>query len=159
MYRKAPWAWCEKCLSPDPEGRYARDPLSPPSGHNRSSEYPHDYWDSTHDAMASKWTVEGRTQGGVPVDASGVKIPRDQLTWVDAQGNPVPFDELTYDHNPPVVEHWNTTGYDQTAGDREAWYNNTDDMAAMTRSENSSKGAKLESRYSDKAPGPNYSCS
>jgi RHS repeat-associated protein len=143
----------------DPQGRYASDPLSPPTGHNRSTEYPHDYWDSTHDAMASKWTVEGMTQGGVPVDSSGVKIPRDQLTWVDAQGNPVPFDELTYDHNPPVVEHWNSTGYDQTAADREAWYNNTDDMEAMTRSENSSKGAKLQSRYSDRDPGPNYSCS
>ncbi|GAB2965147.1 DUF6531 domain-containing protein [Amycolatopsis acidiphila] len=142
-----------------PNGQYATDPLNPPTGHNRSTEYPHGYSDTAHDEMATKWTVEGRTQGGVPVDSSGVKIPRDQLTWVDAQGNVVPFDELSYDHNPPVVEHWVNEGYDQTRAQRESWYNNTDDMEAMTRSENSSKGAKLKARYSDKAPGPNYSCS
>jgi hypothetical protein len=31
-------------------------------------------------------------------------------------------------------------------------------MEAMTRSENSSRGAQLTERYSDTPPGPNYSC-
>jgi RHS repeat-associated protein len=146
-------------------GQYARDPDSPPSVHNRSTEYPHSYWDSTHEAMAQKWTDEGRAQGtGAPVDEHGVPIPRDQLTWRDTNGQKVPFykddyTNLTYDHNPSVVNHWNTEGYDQTAGQREAWYNQTDDMEAMTRAENASKGAKEKLQYSDQAPGPNYSCS
>jgi hypothetical protein len=108
--------------------------------------------------MATNWTLEGQAQGVRPVDASGVPIPRDQLTWVDANGNTIPFDQLTYDHNPAVVQHWNQEGYDQSASQREAWYNQTDDMEAMTRSENSRRGALLEERYSDTPPGPNYSC-
>lgn len=142
-----------------PDGRSAPDPNAPPpSTHNRSTEYPHTYWDSTHDAMATNWTLEGQAQGRRPVDASGVPIPREQLTWVDANGNTIPFDQLTYDHNPAVVQHWNQEGYDQTRAQREAWYNQTDDMEAMTRSENSRRGAQLTERYSDTPPGPNYSC-
>jgi hypothetical protein len=77
---------------------------------------------------------------------------------VDANGNSIPFSELTYDHNPAVVQHWVQEGYDQSRAQREAWYNQTDDMEAMTRSENSSRGAQLSERYSDQQPGPNYSC-
>jgi RHS repeat-associated protein len=140
------------------DGRYASDPANPPTGHNRSTEYPHEYWPSTHDEMARRFTVEGQTQGGVPIDQNGIKIPRDQLNWVDANGNPIPYKDLTYDHNPSVVQHWNETGNNQSAADREAWYNKTDDMEAMTRSENSRKGAQEELRYADRPPGPNYGC-
>ena len=145
-------------------GQFAKDPNAPADVHNRSTEYPHDYDPATHEAMVKKWTVEGVTQDtGTPVDEHGVAIPRDKLNWFDANGQPVPFykdgtTNLTYDHNPSVVEHWNTEGFDQTAAQREAWYNKTDDMEAMSRSENSSKGAKETYQYSDKAPGPNYSC-
>jgi RHS repeat-associated protein len=147
------------------QGQYAKDPNAPTDVHNRSSEYPHEYWDSTHEAMAKKWTVEGVAQDtGTPVDTHGVAIPRDKLTWFDANGQKIPFykddyTNLTYDHDPSVVQHWNDEGYDQTAAQREAWYNKTDDMQPMTRAENSSKGAKEKLQYSDKAPGPNYSCS
>ena len=140
-------------------GQYAPDPNRPPGTHNRDTEYPGGYRQSTHDEMATKWTLEGRAQGGVPVDARGVKIPPDQLTWVDARGRKIPYDQLTYDHNPPVVQHWIDEGHNQSRAERNDWYNNTDDMQAMSRSENSSKGAKLTEQYSDQAPGPNYSCS
>jgi hypothetical protein len=98
------------------------------------------------------------------VDEHGVAIPRDKLSWFDANGQSVPFYDdaghtnLTYDHNPSAVQHWNDEGFDQNATQREAWYNKTDDMEAMSRSENSSKGAKEPLKYSDKAPGTNYSC-
>ena len=145
-------------------GRFAPDPNAPADVHNRSSEYPHEYWPSTHEAMVHKWTTEGVAQDtGTPVDEHGVAIPRDKLSWFDANGQSIPFykdgvTNLTYDHNPSVVEQWNKEGFDQNDAQREAWYNKTDDMAAMSRSENSSKGAKEKYRYSDKAPGPNYPC-
>jgi hypothetical protein len=107
--------------------------------------------------MATKWTVEGQAQRRVPVDAHGVEIPRDQLNWLDAENRPIPFGELTYDHNPPVVRHWIDEGYDQSRAERADWYNNTDDMEAMTRSENSRRGAMLDEEYSERAPGPNHS--
>jgi RHS repeat-associated protein len=141
-----------------PDGRYERDPLSPPTGHNRDTEYPHDYWPSTHDYMVRNFTTQGQAAGAWPVDSHGVKIPRENLSWVDGSGNPIPFKDLTYDHNPAVVQHWIDEGYDQSQAQREAWYNKTDGMEAMTRSENSSKGARLGLKYSDKAPGPNYTC-
>lgn len=139
-------------------GQYAIDPNAPRTTHTRDTEYPHDYWKSTHDTMSERFTLEGQTQGRPPLDANGVPIPRDQLSWVDANGNRIPFDQLTYDHNPAAVQHWNAEGYDQTRAQREAWYNNTDGMEAMHRSENSRRGAMLTERYSDRAPGPNYSC-
>jgi RHS repeat-associated protein len=140
-------------------GQYQSDPNRVPTVHSRDTEYPKNYADATHEHMVKNWTVEGQAAGKWPVDTSGVKVPRENLTWFDAQGNIIPKGEVTYDHNPPVVQHWIDEGHNQTAGQREAWYNKTDGMEAMSRSENSSKGAKLKERYSDKALGPKYSCS
>lgn len=147
-------------------GQWARDPSLPPADHvhNRGTEYPSDYWESTHDAMAAKWTVEGRTQGGVPVDENGVKIPRDELTWMDRDGEVIPFYDaeghtnLTYEHVPPVVQHWLEEGYNMTDEERKQWYNKTDDMEAMSRSKNSSGGGKEEGRYAKQEPGPRHPC-
>lgn len=147
-------------------GRYARDPSLPPADHvhNRATEYPGEYRQSTHDAMATKWTDEGRAAGGVPVDSSGNRIPRDQLTWRDARNNVIPFYDsngnvnLTYEHVPPVARHWLEEGHDMSDAERADWYNNTDDMEAMGRSENSSGGGKMKERYAQQAPGPNHPC-
>jgi RHS repeat-associated protein len=147
-------------------GRWARDPALPPADHvhNRDSEYPKDYLEPTHDAMAAKWTDEGRAQGGVPVDDKGVKIPRDQLTWRDASNNEIPFYDangktnLTYEHVPPVVQHWIEEGHAMTDAERKKWYNNTDDMEAMGRSQNSSGGGKEEGRYASQAPAGKHPC-
>ncbi|MFB9925567.1 RHS repeat-associated core domain-containing protein [Amycolatopsis halotolerans] len=147
--------------------RWARDPALPPADHihNRGTEYPKGYLQSTHDTMATKWTEEGRALGGVPRDpTTGARIPHDQLNWVDREGNPIPYYDakgktnLTYEHVPPVVEHWRDEGHNMTDAERKAWYNKTDDMEAMSRSQNSSEGAKLDERYAKTAPGPRHPC-
>ncbi len=148
-----------------PNGKFVKNPNPPTTVHNRASEYPHTYLDSTHKTMIKNWTEEGVAQStGTPVDSKGVPIPRDQLSWFDKNGESIPFYDdnghtnLTYDHDPAVVEHWISTGHNQNAAQRAAWYNKTDGMSAMSRSDNSSDGAKKGKNYSDQAPGPNYSC-
>ncbi|MFF5257017.1 RHS repeat-associated core domain-containing protein [Streptomyces leeuwenhoekii] len=146
-----------------PGGRWMRDPNSPVIQHNRDTEYPSSYRQSTHDAMAAQWTVEGQQQGGVPVypaghPSAGQRIPRDQLNWFDSNGNPVPSDQLTYEHMHPVVDHWNQTGYNTDRATRNDYYNDTNNMVPMTRSENSSGGGRMTATYRQDT-GPNYSCS
>ena len=147
-------------------GRFARDPALPPADHvhNRSTEYPSGYRQGTHDHMATHWTDEGRAAGGVPRDASGVRIPHDQLTWRDANERVIPYYDsngrtnLTYEHVPPVAQHWLEEGYDMTDAERADWYNQTDEMEAMGRSENSSGGGRMSERYAQQAPGPRHPC-
>lgn len=138
-------------------GQFTRDPDAVPTIHNRDTEYPSGYRQSTHDYMATNYTDEGLAQGGVPVDANGVRIPRDQLTWRDANGTVIPSDQLTYEHLDPVVEHWNSTGYDTDRAARNDWYNHTDNLEPMSRSQNSSGGGQMTERYRQDT-GPNYSC-
>ncbi|MFD9463705.1 DUF6531 domain-containing protein [Streptomyces sp. NPDC060027] len=139
-------------------GRYAVDPNAPATSHNRSSEYPHSYWDSTHEDMVTRFTDEGRSAGGWPMDRNGNRIPRDQLTWRNNAGEIIPGDStiLTYDHNPRVVEHYNQTGYNTSYAERETWYNNTTDMEPMTRADNGRDGQRAPRYRQD--TGPNYSC-
>jgi RHS repeat-associated protein len=148
-------------------GQFTSNPGNPPTGHNRDTEYPHDYWDSTHEHMVKNFTVEAldpthaKDAAGWPVDASGNRIPRDNLTWMDGNGNVLNHGAeggITYDHEPPVVQHWIKEGHDQSYAAREAWYNKTDGMTPMTRKENGRKGAREEGRYATKSPGPNYGC-
>jgi len=120
--------------------------------------------------MAARWTDEGRAQGGPPVDADGNRIPRDELTWRDADGEEIPFyDEngktnLTYDHDTPVVEHWNgaddalsdaPAGKDMSRADRADAFNDPDNLTPMSRSDNSAKGGNGQT-YGQET-GPNYS--
>ncbi|MFJ4894870.1 DUF6531 domain-containing protein [Streptomyces sp. NPDC088788] len=139
-------------------GRYAVDPNAPATTHNRSSEYPHNYWDSTHEDMVTRFTDEGRAAGGWPVDRNGNRVPRDQLTWRNNAGEVIPGDStiLTYDHNPRVVEHYNETGYNSSYAERETWYNDTTDMEPMTRADNGRDGQRAPRYRQD--TGPNYSC-
>jgi RHS repeat-associated protein len=146
-----------------PNGQWMRDPNAPIIQHNRDTEYPSSYRQSTHDAMASQWTVEGQMQGGVPVyptghPSAGQRIPRDQLNWFDSNGNPVPSDQLTYEHVHPVVQHWNQTGYNTDRGTRNDYYNDTNNLEPMTRSQNSAGGGRMTATYRQDT-GPNYSCS
>jgi RHS repeat-associated protein len=154
-----PFACCDPLgLIRDARGRYARDPSAPPVLHNRDSEYPSGFRQSTHDEMVKNWTDEGIAQGTAnPLDAAGNPIPRDQLTWRDSAGQVVPYDQLTYEHLDPVVNHWNTTGYDTTRSVRNDWYNDPSNLEPMTRSQNSSGGARLGQTYRQDT-GPNYSC-
>jgi ElaB/YqjD/DUF883 family membrane-anchored ribosome-binding protein len=127
-------------------GQYARDPNAGPQAHNRDTEYPSGYRESTHRAMEDQWTDEG----------SGSGLSRDQLTWRDPSGNIVPSDQLTYEHRMPVVEHWNTGGNNMSRAERNDFYNDTGNLEPMTRSKNSSGGALLGMTYRQDA-GPNYS--
>ncbi|WP_165989747.1 RHS repeat-associated core domain-containing protein [Streptomyces sp. YIM 98790] len=140
-------------------GQYAHDPNAPPTTHNRDTEYPGGYRQSTHDEMAIRWTDEGRTTGAVPRDPrTGERIPRSDLTWRDRYGNIIPSDQLTYEHREPVVDHWNREGYNSDRATRNDWYNRVDNLEPMTRSQNSSGGAQMTARYRQDV-GPNYSCS
>ncbi|WP_406355798.1 DUF6531 domain-containing protein [Streptomyces sp. NBC_01635] len=141
------------------KGQYAKDPDAPETRHNRSSEYPHTYWDSTHEDMVTRFTDEGRNAGGWPIDPkTRQRIPRDQLTWRNSAGEIVDADSkvLTYDHNPRVVEHWNSVGYNTDYATREAWYNDTTDMEPMSRADNGRDGAKAPEYRQD--TGTNYKC-
>jgi hypothetical protein len=146
-----------------PDGRFIGDPFAPDTGHSRDTEYPSGYRQGTHDEMAAQWTDEGQANGGPPVDANGNRIPRDQLTWRDADGNPVPYYDqngktnLTYDHDPPVVDHWNNGGgNNMSRQDRADYYNDPDNLTPMSRSQNSSDGARIGQTYGQDT-GPNYS--
>ncbi|WP_344344175.1 RHS repeat-associated core domain-containing protein [Kitasatospora putterlickiae] len=146
-----------------PGGRWMRDPNTPVINHNRDTEYPGSYRQPTHDAMATQWTEEGVAQRGVPVypaghPSAGSRIPRDQLNWFDSNGNPIPSDQLTYEHLHPVVEHWNQTGYNSDRATRNDYYNDTNNMVPMTRSQNSSGGGRMTATYRQDT-GPNYNCS
>ncbi|MET8449862.1 RHS repeat-associated core domain-containing protein [Streptomyces sp. NPDC005209] len=171
-YVPNPYRWIDPLgLYRDPEnGQYARDPNASDADrtYNRKSEYPSGYRESTHDEMAKKWTLEGVTQDRTPLDKSGNKIPRDKLTWFDSKGDIIwdpknpgskPFHEtVTYEHKQPVVDHWNTTGYDSDRAARNDFYNDANKMEAMHKSENSRGGALMEARYRQDV-GDNYSCS
>lgn len=67
-------------------GRFSRDP---PTGQNRSTQYPKDYLDSTHKHMVRNFLVEAsnlaqvKDAAGWPVDCSGNRILRENLTWLD----------------------------------------------------------------------------
>ncbi|MFJ5534661.1 DUF6531 domain-containing protein [Streptomyces sp. NPDC093261] len=142
----------------DARGRYMHDPNAAPVTHNRDSEYPSGYRQSTHDAMVQNWTDEGLAQGTAhPVDAAGNPILREQLTWRDSTGQVVPYDQLTYEHLDPVVNHWNTTGYNTDRPTRNDFYNDPANLEPMTRSQNSSGGARLGQTYRQDV-GPNYRC-
>lgn len=53
----------------------------------------------------------------------------------------------TIDHKPKVVEHWNTTGRDQTQPERLDYFNDISKCEIVPRSENSSEGATVGGKY------------
>lgn len=66
--------------------------------------------------------------------------------------------EATYDHDPPVVQHWNTVGHNQTQAEREAWYQGGK-WELVPRSLNSSWGSEVEGQGKIKmnpTVGPNF---
>ncbi|GLU40013.1 GH-E family nuclease [Pseudomonas sp. NBRC 100443] len=50
---------------------------------------------------------------------------------------------ITIEHNKPVVEHWNETGYNAPRAERLDFYNETSNMSIRLRSANSSDGARI----------------
>lgn len=151
-----------------PNGQFVRDPDAPPDALGRDNQYPSGFRQGTHEAMIRQYTDEGIAQGtGTPVDANGVPIPRDQLTWRDADGNQIPYyttspngtqvTNVTYDHQPRTVEHWNEGGgNNMSRADRADWYNDPNNLTPMSRSDNSSDGAKAGQTYTQET-GDDYS--
>jgi hypothetical protein len=138
-------------------GRWGRDPDTPAQSHNRDTEYPGSYRQSTHDAMAATWTDEGIAQGGTPMRSTGrldpqgrqimERIPRSEPTWRNSAGEIIPSGRLTYEHLTPVVDHWNERGCRSGRAVRNDFYDDPDTMEPMTRSENSRGDALMDATY------------
>jgi hypothetical protein len=142
-----------------PDGGYAKDPTAPPNAHNRDTEYPGSFRESTHDEMARRHTVEGGLAGEWPRLPGGKRMPKEDMTWIDDNGEVIdvpPGDEITYDHNKPVVQDWNENGRFNDRQYRNDWYNNVDNLRPQLRSENSHGGATLGMRYKQET-GEGYS--
>lgn len=50
---------------------------------------------------------------------------------------------ITIEHNKPVVDHWNETGYKSSRAERNDFYNDTGNMSIRLREANSSDGGKM----------------
>ncbi|BDI29293.1 type IV secretion protein Rhs [Capsulimonas corticalis] len=111
--------------------------FDPPARRNRASEYPHGNSDEIREEVIARHT-----------DAQGRVI--DPVTQEE-----IPKDQITIDHKEPVVKHWNRIGYNQTAAQRRAWYNDTNNLTVKPWSENSRSGARLRIKYRQDV-GPNY---
>ncbi|MCX4609675.1 LamG-like jellyroll fold domain-containing protein [Streptomyces mirabilis] len=118
-------------------GTMGSNPNAPVNRLDRSNQYRSGYSASTHQEMAKRWT-----------DSSG--------NWLDEQGSVIPRNELTYDHAPPVVDHWNSSGYNSSRAARNDYYNDPDNLVPMRRGPNSSAGGSMTARYRQDT-GPNYS--
>ncbi|WP_240138973.1 LamG-like jellyroll fold domain-containing protein [Streptomyces sp. MUM 178J] len=118
-------------------GTMGSNPNAPVNRLDRSNQYPSGYRASTHQEMERRWT-----------DSSG--------NWLDEQGSIIPRNELTYDHAPPVVDHWNTTGFNTSRAARNDYFNDPDNLVPMRRGPNSAAGGRMTARYRQDT-GPNYS--
>ncbi|MGP3927457.1 DUF6531 domain-containing protein [Streptomyces sp. 8N616] len=173
-YVPNPYTWIDPLglhwQDPNNGMRFGRDPSLPEGErqYTRDNQYPSEYRQSTHDHMTRHYTDEGRAQGRTPVDASGNRIPRDQLTWRDGRDrviwnpqadNPRPFNRtVTYEHRDPVVQHWNREGRFSDRATRNDFYNDTRHMEPMHWSQNSREGGRMTATYSQEV-GEGYSCS
>lgn len=148
-------------------GRFARDPNRPLTTHSRRSEYPHGtYSQRTLDAMATKWTDQGKLQGGVPRNPDGTRTPHDQLTWRDAKGREIPYytrdgqRNLDFDHNPTTANHWNRLGGNNMGqAGRNAFHDNPDHLTPSNGfgvGGNRSAGARMRDHFRQDT-GPDYS--
>jgi hypothetical protein len=121
------------------DGTFAAEPRGDDVTHSRSTEYPHG-----NDPSVRKQVIAQHTNANGEV--------------IDPQtGQVIPEDQVTIEHSRPVVDHWNTEGYDQSGAERAQWYNNKDNLTVKPRSVNSSEGAKLgQSQTFRQTTGPNY---
>lgn len=139
--------------------------------YDRKSEYPSNYRPDTHNNMALNHTDEGKSgkikiENGQLVDSNGKPVSPDSLTWRDSNGKKIDYygysqngtkiTNLTYEHKNAVVDHWNSTGYNSNRNTRNDFYNDWKHMEAMGRSDNSSGGGSMTSKYRQDV-GANYS--
>jgi hypothetical protein len=116
----------------------------------RSLFYPTDYG-ATWDA----WKLDRLTR---PKDSGGYCDPADVAKdlnqrhwwwsgtwWLNEQGGK---GEATLDHNPAVVEHWNSDGYVGTQASRKQWYQ-AGPFEMIPREENSRRAAAVRGMFKD----------
>jgi RHS repeat-associated protein len=120
------------------DGSFARQPGPRPTRLSRRTEYPSDFRAGVRDEVIQRNTNE---QGEIIDPETGEVIPRDQVS---------------IEHQRPVVDHWNEEGYNQSRPERADWYNDTDNLTVMSKSRNSSEGARLGRTYRQDT-GPDYS--
>jgi uncharacterized Zn-binding protein involved in type VI secretion len=127
-----------------PDGRFTSSGTGG-SRLNRSSEYPSGYRAGVRDKVLDANTIQSGPNKGKVLTQDGEIVARD---------NP----NLTIEHNKPVVEHWNETGYNSSRATRNDFYNNTDNMSIRTGSANSADGGRMSAsgvRYRQDT-GPDY---
>lgn len=126
-----------------PDGRFVK--TSSEARLNRKSEYPSSYRAGVKEKVLDDNTIVSGKNTGKVMTADGEKVARDDP-------------RLTIEHNKPVVEHWNETGYNSTRSARNDFYNDTDNISLKLRSTNSSEGRKMAAdgiRYRQDV-GPDY---
>ncbi len=175
------WSYDENNRLHDDTGAFARHPDAPPQAHSRATEYPSGYRQETHATMVARHTLEGQASAAAtgtsgnpngdwptyPNDhpRAGERMDRRDMTWIDSDGGII--DDPTYEHVVPVVEHFNDgmpgdegtrgpPGRDSSRADRFDFYNDTNNLAVKSRSENSRGGSESGLQYSQDV-GDNYS--
>lgn len=112
----------------DANGRFIR--TQDPAIYNRKSQYPSGDRAGVKDKVLDANTITKGKHAGKVLKVDGDKVPRNDP-------------RLTIEHNKPVVEHWNSQGYNSGRAARNDFYNDTDNMSLRLRSANSSDGAKM----------------
>jgi hypothetical protein len=119
------------------DGTFARDPSVPVARLNRANQYPH----GNDPAVRAKIIADNTNADGQVIDPE--------------TGQVIPPDQVTIEHQQPVVDQWNTEGYNQTRAQRNAWYNDPSNLTVKPKSVNSSEGAQLGQTYRQDT-GPDY---
>jgi len=97
--------------------------------HTRNSEYPHGNRKKVRERV-----IKANT------NARGQIID-------PATGDVIPASQVTIEHKMPVVQHWNTQGYNQTKQQRKDWYNDENNLTVKPKATNSGEGAKMPDQY------------
>jgi hypothetical protein len=103
--------------------------------HERASEYPHEVRESVRREVIKRHTDEA---GNVIDPVTGEVIPPEQVTL---------------DHIEPVVEHWNTRGYNMTRAERTRWFNEPENLRVAPQPRNSAEGAMMPTYRQDVGTG------
>lgn len=119
------------------DGTFAKEPATTPVRYNRNNQYPHGNTKTVRDQVIAKHT-----------DAKGNVIDPET-------GQIIPKDQVTIEHKRSVVDHWNKEGYNQTQAERNAWFNDPDNLSVKPKSANSSEGATVGQTYRQDV-GPDY---
>jgi len=115
------------------DGRFIRNNSTSSSRFNRKSEYPSGYRSGVKNQVLKNNTIKNGPNAGKIRTVDGDIVARNDP-------------RLTIEHNKPVVEHWNETGYNSTRSVRNDFYNDTSNMSPRLSSPNSSDGGRMSAQ-------------